>query len=91
MLYLSKIGLPVIDKSMPFSHGLKVFNIVNMILRLVLAVFAGWLLSQMRLGDYTLVPLVCLAAQLLLMLFHLMANPYIFDKMAQCINRILSR
>lgn len=91
MLYMSKIGLPVMDKTMPFNHGLKVFNIVNMILRLVLAVFAGWLISQYRLGDYTLVPLICLGSQILLGLFHLLANPYIFDKMVSCINRVLSK
>lgn len=88
MLYLSKIGSPSHERSMPFARGVKVFNIVNMLVRLALMVVAGYFLSTQRLGDYVLLPLVCLASQLLLGLFHVLANNYLFQKLSSCLSKI---
>lgn len=87
MLYLSKLGAPTLERNMPFARGVKVFNIVNMLIRLALMVVAGYFLSTKRAGDYQLLPLVCLSSQLLLGLFHMLANSYLYQKLAGCLSR----
>jgi hypothetical protein len=87
MLYLSKLGAPTLERSMPFARGVKVFNLVNMLVRLALMVVAGYFLSTKKTGDYLLLPLVCLTCQLLLGLFHLLANDYLYQKLAGCLSK----
>lgn len=91
MLYLSKLGAPTLERSMPFARGVKVFNIVNMLVRLALMVVAGYFLSTRKGGDYLLLPLVCLSSQLLLGLFHVLANNYLFQKLAACVSKVFLR
>lgn len=91
MLYMSKLGNPVMERSMPFAKGIKVFNIVNMLIRLTLLVVCVYFLSMMRIGDYKLVPIVCIASQALISLFHILANNYLFEKITKCFEKIICK
>jgi hypothetical protein len=45
MLYMSKIGSPVMERTLPFAKGIKVFNIINMLIRLTLLVVCAYFFS----------------------------------------------
>jgi hypothetical protein len=95
MFYLSKIGTPCHERVMPFSKGIKIFNIANMIIRSGLILTCGYFLSLKEKGDLNIISGICLFNSIFIILGHLFSNQYMFEKitgcMIGCVDKILRK